>query len=51
MRVDFNYTNVANLADMFLRFDSGNAWADSLRIEVTKISRPVRWGRCLLLVA
>ncbi|HHI94492.1 MAG TPA: hypothetical protein ENK04_13425 [Gammaproteobacteria bacterium] len=36
MRVDFNYTDTAKVADMFLRFDNGNAWADGLRIEVTK---------------
>jgi len=36
MRVDFDYTDTAKTADMFLRFDSGNAWADGLRIEVTK---------------
>ncbi|HEC20867.1 MAG TPA: hypothetical protein ENI97_16245 [Gammaproteobacteria bacterium] len=36
MRIDFNYTDSAKLADMFLRFDSGNPWADGLRIEVTK---------------
>jgi hypothetical protein len=36
MRVDFTYTDAAKVADMFLRFDTGNAWADGLRIEVTK---------------
>ncbi len=36
MRVDFDYTDTAKVADMFLRFDAGNAWADGLRIEVTK---------------
>lgn len=36
MRVDFDYTDTAKVTDMFLRFDNGNAWADGLRIEVTK---------------
>ena len=36
MRIDFTYTDSAKLADMFLRFDTGNAWADGLRIEVSK---------------
>ncbi len=36
MRIDFTYTDTAKLADMFLRFDTGNAWADGLRIEVNK---------------
>lgn len=36
MRIDFTYTDTAKLADMFLRFDTGNAWADGLRIEVSK---------------
>jgi len=36
MRVDFDYTDTVKVADMFLRFDNGNAWADGLRIEITK---------------
>ena len=36
MRIDFTYTDTTKLADMFLRFDTGNAWADGLRIEVSK---------------
>ncbi len=36
MRIDFIDTDTAKVADMFLRFDTGNAWADGLRIEVNK---------------
>ena len=38
MRIDFTYTDTdtAKVAEMFLRFDAGNEWADGLRIEVTK---------------
>lgn len=36
MRMDFDYTTFAKVADMYLQFDSGNAWADGFRIQVTK---------------
>jgi len=36
MRIDFSYTDTAKVADMFLRFDAGNQWADGFRIEVTR---------------
>ena len=34
--VGFDYTDAAKVADMFLHFDDGNAWADGLCVEVTK---------------
>lgn len=36
MRMDFNYTAEEKLADMFLQFDDGNAWADGFRIHLRK---------------
>ena len=36
MRMDFNYTSHQQIADMFLQFDNGNAWADGFRIKLTK---------------
>lgn len=36
MRMDFNYTNNQQVADMFLQFDAGNQWAEGFRIEMTK---------------
>ena len=36
MRMDFSQTQDADSADMFLQFDAGNAWADAMRIQVTK---------------
>lgn len=36
MRMDFNYTGTQREADMFLRFDAGNQWADGFRIHVVK---------------
>ena len=36
MRMDFNYTSNQQIADMFLQFDNGNAWADGFRIKLTK---------------
>jgi len=35
-RMDFHFTPDQKLADMFLRFDDGNPWADGFRIRVTK---------------
>jgi hypothetical protein len=35
-RMDFHFTAAEKVADMFLQFDTGNAWADGLRIRVTK---------------
>lgn len=44
MRMDFNYTNSEKTADMFLRFDNGNQWAEGFRILVNKdlIANPLR---------
>jgi len=36
MRLDFSYTDAEKLANMYLRFDEGNEWADGFRIEVRK---------------
>lgn len=36
MRMDFNYTAMEEVADMYLAFDDGNEWADGFRIEVKK---------------
>jgi hypothetical protein len=36
MRMDFLFTETAETADMFLRFDSNNPWADGFRIQVAK---------------
>ena len=35
-RMDFHFTAEQKVADMFLRFDEGNPWAEGLRIKVTK---------------
>jgi hypothetical protein len=36
MRMDFNYTETENLADMYLRFDAENPWANGFRIQVSE---------------
>ncbi len=36
MRMDFAFTDNEKFADMFLRFDGGNPWAEGFRIEVTR---------------
>ena len=36
MRMDFNYSSTAQVADMYLQFDDGNYWADGFRIKMTK---------------
>ena len=36
MRMDFNYTDTQQTADMFLQFDDNNTWADGFRITITK---------------
>ncbi len=36
VRIDFHEDASEKKADMFLRFDDGNAWAEGFRIEVTK---------------
>lgn len=36
MRMDFNYTDSLQVADMFLQFDENNPWAEGFRIELTK---------------
>jgi hypothetical protein len=36
MRMDFTFNDSAKTADMYLRFDAGNPWADGLRIQVTQ---------------
>lgn len=36
MRMDFSHSSEQQFADMFLRFDNGNEWADGLRISVSK---------------
>ncbi len=36
MRMDFTYTDAQQSADVFLRFDDGNEWAEGFRIEVTR---------------
>jgi len=36
MRMDFTFTDTTENADMFLRFDNGNPWAEGFRIIVSK---------------
>ena len=36
MRMDFNHSVTSKVTNMYLNFDSGNLWADGLRIEVSK---------------
>lgn len=36
MRMDFLYTDTEKTADMFLRFDEGNPWAEGFRIHLIK---------------
>lgn len=36
MRMDFDFDEDQRSADLFLRFDEGNAWADGFRIQVKK---------------
>jgi len=36
MRMDFDFTPQQRMADMYLRFDSGNRWAEGFRIQVTR---------------
>ena len=36
MRMDFNFNNTQKVADMFLRFDDNNEWAEGFRIQVAK---------------
>jgi len=36
MRIDFSETAAEKIADMFLRFDEGNHWAEGFRIRVNK---------------
>jgi len=36
MRMDFTFNETAENADMFLRFDNGNPWAEGFRIMVNK---------------
>lgn len=36
MRMDFSFNESQESADMFLRFDDNNIWADGFRIQVTK---------------
>jgi len=36
MRMDFDYTDNRQIADMYLQFDEGNHWADGFRIELIK---------------
>lgn len=36
MRMDFNFSPEQKVADMFLRFDEGNQWAEGFRIRMTK---------------
>jgi hypothetical protein len=35
-RMDFHFTGTEKVADMFLRFDEGNQWAEGFRIRVSK---------------
>jgi hypothetical protein len=35
-RMDFHFTATEKVADMFLRFDEGNQWAEGFRIRMTK---------------
>lgn len=48
MRMDFNYNDTEKVADMFLRFDDNNEWADGLRIEVTKDLTVNNFGKVFL---
>jgi len=36
MRMDFNYTNDQQIADMYLQFDENNPWAEGFRIKMNK---------------
>lgn len=36
MRMDFEFNDKTQLADMFLQFDDGNQWADGFRIQMTR---------------
>ena len=36
MRMDFSYTETQKVADMYLKFDQGNFWANGFRIQMTK---------------
>ena len=36
MRMDFNFTDVQQTADMFLQFDDNNIWANGFRIAIIK---------------
>jgi hypothetical protein len=36
MRMDFNFDDTQEVADMFLQFDDNNDWAEGFRIQVTK---------------
>lgn len=36
MRMDFNYTDNQQVADMYLQFDTNNQWAEGFRIKMTK---------------
>jgi len=36
MRMDFDYTDASQTADMFLQFDENNPWADGFRIQIVK---------------
>lgn len=36
MRMDFNFTDKQQTADMFLQFDENNVWADGFRIAIVK---------------
>lgn len=35
MRTDFTFDSEQKMADMFLRFDAGNEWAEGFRIQIT----------------
>ena len=37
MRMDFRFDNNHRQADMFLKFDETNSWADGMRIEIDKV--------------
>ncbi len=36
MRMDFNFNRTTQTADMFLKFDENNPWADGMRISIDK---------------
>ncbi|VAW62322.1 hypothetical protein MNBD_GAMMA11-1152 [hydrothermal vent metagenome] len=36
MRMDFNFNSRTQIADMFLKFDENNLWADGMRISISK---------------